>query len=494
MFSDPAILDLLGRYKPISSLQQAGSLLGWDMETYMPEAGVGDRGLAQANIALMLQKMTLELKPMVREAEKREGDLTDQEKGVVRVVNRRLDFYEKVPPRLIEELQRTSTEATVAWRSARKRADFGSFRPYLEKLVALKREEAEKLGYEKHPYNALLDQYEEGLTVDDVDGVFSTLIPELKRILGKVMAAGRYPKEHALEAIAYEPEAMRRVNERVVEILGMPLDRFRMDVSAHPFTSTISPNDVRITTRYEGKNFKSTMYSTIHECGHAIYNLQIGEELRQTPIGRGASLGIHESQSRFWENAVGRSEEFVKLVLPAIRENLPALLTYDEAQVYYYLNSVRPSPIRVDADELTYNFHIALRYEIEKRLLAGEVSPSELPSIWNGTVDTYLGLRPKDDSEGVLQDIHWSHGSIGYFPTYSMGNVLLGVIWKNLGENAGLETKVAGGEFLQLRNWLLEKIHKVGATYAPKELLMRSFGEGYNPEHLVRYLEQKFLS
>lgn len=253
-------------------------------------------------------------------------------------------------------------------------------------------------------------------------------------------------------------------------------------------------DDVRITTRYEGKDFRGTMYSTVHECGHAIYGLQVGQNLAYTPIERGASLGVHESQSRFWENAVGRSREFIHHVMPTLKENLPFLEPYTEERVYNYFNSVKASKIRVEADELTYNFHIALRYDIEKRLISGDISASDLPSLWNDTLDKYLGIRPENDAEGVLQDIHWSGASIGYFPTYSMGNVLVGVIWKALGGSGPLAGMVERGEFVQLREWLQQKIHRFGATYAPKELLRRSFGTGYDPEPLVAYLEGKYLT
>jgi carboxypeptidase Taq len=489
-FQNPTVKEILRAYKPIWSIQHARSLLGWDLEVYMPEKGGASRGLALAQLELMAQKMMLDLRPLLSRAEK-ETSMGDTDNGVIRVLKRDLHYFECVPPRLIEELRRTATEATVVWRAARKDSNFSSFEPYLEKIVGLKKEEADKLGYEKHPYNALLDRFEEGLTVDDVDAAFSMLAPALKRILDKVMTDGRFSKEPPLTSITYEKPSMERVNQKMIELLAMPKDRLRMDVSTHPFTTGIAPDDVRITTRYEGVDFKATMYSTIHESGHAIYQLQIGDGLAFTPLGRGASTGIHESQSRFWENAVGRSREFVHLVMPTLKENLSFLGPYGEDQVYAYLNSVKPSMIRVDADELTYNFHIMLRYDIEKRLLAGEVSVSDLPSIWNDTMDKYLGLRPANDAEGVLQDIHWSGGDMGYFPTYSMGNVLVGVIWKALGkELAGM---VEQGQLMQLRGWLREKVHKYGATYPPKELLKRSFRSGYDPAPLLDYLEQKFL-
>jgi carboxypeptidase Taq len=490
-FQNPVVREIIKKYEPIWSTYHAGAVLGWDLEVYMPQRGSAHRGLALAHMQLMIQRMTLDLRPLIAKAGK-EGDLNDAEKGVLRVLQRDLDYFEKVPPELVEELQKTATEGTVAWRAARKAASFAAFKPYLEKMARLKREEAEKLGYEKHPYDALMNQFEEGLTVADADAVFSKLLPELKRLLEKVQAQGKFTKVSPLTTAAYDESSMRRVNEKIVELLGMPKDRFRMDVSTHPFTIAIARDDVRITTRYEGVNFKATMYSTIHESGHAIYELQIGEDLLHTPVCRPASLGIHESQSRFWENAVGRSKEFVNVIMPTLKENLGFIAGYDAASVYEYLNAVKPSLIRVDADELTYNFHIMLRYEIEKRLLTGEIPVSDLPAVWDDTMEKYLGLRPANDAEGVLQDIHWSQGSMGYFPTYSMGNVLVGVIWRSLrGELAGM---VERGEFMQIRGLLRDRLHRHGATYAPKDLLRRSLGTGYDPAPLVEYLQQKFIA
>jgi len=235
------------------------------------------------------------------------------------------------------------------------------------------------------------------------------------------------------------------------------------------------------------------MYSTIHESGHALYDLGMGEDLRYTPIESGASYGIHESQSRFWENAMGRSREFVKLVSPLLKKNLPFVSKYGQDDLYYYFNLVRKSFIRVDADELTYNLHIALRYNIEKRMLAGDVKVSELPQLWDDTFKEFFGIKPPDDARGILQDIHWSGGSLGYFPAYSLGNVVLGMIWHRMGDGKMIRDSVGARDLGQLREWLRRKIHRWGSTYAPRELLQREFGETYNPAWLLKYYETKFL-
>lgn len=493
MTSNPIVRDILKRYSQVWALGHSMAVLGWDTETHMPEAGAKARGIASGQLAVLIQKATVGLEGLVGKAEKSK-DLDEMERGVVRTLRRSLDYYLRLPPELVDEIQRETTEATVVWRTAREKSNFKLFKPHLEKIVELERKVAEKLGYEKHPYNALLDLYEEGFTVSDADRVYSVLIPESKRLLGKVAAEGVYPSKHPLEYVSYDIGSMEKVNGEILELLKMPMARFRMDVSTHPFTTQIAPDDVRITTRYEGKDFKASLYSTVHESGHAIYGLGLGPKLAYTPVGDGASYGIHESQSRFWENVVGRSRGFVKLVRPVLKRHLPFVERYDERQLYLYFNTVRKSFIRVDADELTYNFHTAVRYEIEKKIIGGEVSVAEVPEVWHDTFESYLGIGPKDDSEGALQDVHWSGGSFGYFATYTLGNIVAAMIWHKMGRGVLIQEALRGGDVGALKEWLGSKIHRFGAIYPPKELQERVFGEAYNPERLLAYLSEKFLT
>jgi carboxypeptidase Taq len=489
---NPAIREILEKYQKIWAIEHSLSTLGWDTETGMPEAGATARGMASGQLQMMLQKAVLELRDPVRKAERSTG-LDDREMGVVRVLKRQLRYFTKIPPEFLDKMERTTTEATVVWRKARKNSDFKLFSQHLTKILDLKLEEAELLGYKKHPYNALLDLYDEGMTVQDADSIFSRLVPGVKKILEKVAKEGVYPSKHPLESAKYDLPAMTHVNEEILRMLDMPKERFKMAVSTHPFTNTISPDDVRITTRYEGSDFKASLFAVIHECGHALYELGTAKDIHYTPIDGGVSLGIHESQSRFWENAVGRSRGFVKLAYPMLKKSLPFVSRYDQEQLYLYFNMVKKSMIRVEADELTYNLHIAVRYEIEKRMLEGKVSVSELPEFWNDTFEVYLGRRPSKDSDGILQDVHWGFGSIGYFPTYSLGNVVMGMIWHKMGDGKLIDDSVGKGDLSVLRRWLGMNIHRWGSTYSPKELQMRTFGETYNPEWLLNYLSQKFL-
>ncbi len=444
------------------------------------------RGEVYANISTMIREQIMAMKEELERI--REEDLDDFGKGTIRLLKRAIKFYSAVPKEITEELERLTSQSAVVWRESRKREDFASFRPYLERIVEIERQIAEKLGYEGHPYNALVDLYEEGITVEDLDSIFSKLLPDLKTILEKVLSEGYFSSPHPLKEMSYDVKKMEEVNREVLKILGMPTGSFRMDVSAHPFTIRISSKDVRITTRYEGVDFRSTIFSVIHESGHAMYELSIDPNYEMTPVATGASTGIHESQSRFWENVIGRSKEFTRILYPILKDKLN--IRDDEESVYRYFNLVSPSLIRVDADEITYNFHIALRYEIEKNLISGKVSVSDLPSIWDDFMDKYLGIRPKTLSEGVLQDIHWSQGSFGYFPTYTLGNILAGTMYHFVDD---LPMKIASKDFPGIRSFLTDKICKYGAIYPPKVLLNKAFGEVYDPKRLTAYLERKYL-
>lgn len=484
------IREILERYKTIWALNHANAVLGWDREVNMPEEGIGGRSLASAEIAKLIQKLMLDESfiKLIDKAEE-EKDLTDIERGIIRMLKRDLKFYRRVPPEVVAEFAKVTSEAFVAWRNAKEKADFKVFAPYLERIIELARVIADKLGYDEHPYDALLDLHEEGLTSRDVDSIFSTLEPGIRRLLEKLEARG-WPKSHRLEEEPYDRRDMEAAIREVLALIGYPERRFRIDVSPHPFTTGLaSPFDVRITVRYPPKDFREPLFSAVHEFGHALYELQIDEALAFTPVGTGVSLGVHESQSRFWENMVGRSRGFLSHIAPILRKHLPFLAKYTDEDLYYYFNVVRPSLIRTEADEVTYNLHILLRYRLEKLMITGEVKVSDIPALWNEEMERLLGVRPKNDAEGVLQDIHWSHGSIGYFPTYTLGNVIAAQIRHAMGK---LDEMIAEGKFGEIKEWLRERIHKWGAVYPPKEVVRRATGEVYNPAYLLNYLESKY--
>lgn len=497
LIRDDVARRLVEKLKVVWALHHAMSLMGWDSETYMPKLGSRERAVASAELSVLSQKLYLssEVRELLAEAERRVEDYNDYERGLVRVVSREVRILERLPPEHVYEFSKLTQEAVHVWVQARERADFSIFKPYLERIVELSRKTAEYLGYEEHPYNALLDLYEEGLRIRDVDAVFDTIIPASKRVLDRILEEGYYPQHHPLEDVEYDRGAMEKVNREVLDLLGYPWDRARLDVSPHPFTTNMGVFDVRITTRYEGRDFKNTLYSVVHEFGHALYELQVDPRLAMTPLAGGVSLGVHESQSRFWENIIGRSMAFAETVKPLLDKHLGFTREYSVEDIYRYVNTVRPSLIRVEADEVTYNFHIYLRYTIEKKLIGGELRVDEIPQVWADMMEELLGVRPRNDAEGPLQDIHWSHGTIGYFPTYTIGNVLSAQIKYTVFPGGAPEELVREGRegIEKIKETLKEKIHRYGSTYAPKQLVEKATGEPLNPEHFVRYLESKYL-
>ena len=487
---------ILDAYKPMWSLNHAISLMGWDFETYMPTSGTEERGMADSQLHILHKNLLLnkDFVGLVESAKKLDG-LSDLEKGIVRVLNREITKQIKIPNELTQAESLERIRGNMVWREARQKSDFMMYAPHLKKMIEIKKQIAEKIGYEKHPYDALLDSFEEDLTVDDLDKVFGELTPRIQKILKKLVDLGSpFCKESKLAKSKYDIQSVDKLNHDILTLMQYDRKRFRMDVSTHPFTETMGLNDVRITTRYEGTDFKKSISSTIHEAGHALYDLQCDQSLSVTPLEGGSSLALHESQSRFWENIVGRSLSFVQLIAPMIRKQVNFANQVTDHELYLYFNNVKADYIRVDADEVTYNLHIALRYEIEKKIFGDELSVSEIPEFWNDRMEQLLGVRPTNDSQGVLQDTHWSSGLFGYFPTYTLGNLVSAIIASKMRNDLeDYEKDIKRGDFQPIREWLRLKIHQHGSAYAPKVLLKNTLNEGYNPDYFVTYIETKYL-
>ena len=487
---------ILDAYKPMWSLNHAISLMGWDFETYMPTSGTEERGMADSQLHILHKNLLLnkDFVGLVESAKKLDG-LSDLEKGIVRVLNREITKQMKIPNELTQAESLERIRGNMVWREARQKSDFMMYAPHLKKMIEIKKQIADKIGYEEHPYDALLDSFEEDLTVDDLDKVFGELTPRIQKILKKLVDLGSpFCKESKLAKSNYDIQSVDKLNHDILTLLQYDRKRFRMDVSTHPFTETMGLNDVRITTRYEGTDFKKSISSTIHEAGHALYDLQCDQSLSVTPLEGGSSLALHESQSRFWENIVGRSLSFVQLIAPMIRKQVNFANQVSHHELYLYFNNVKADYIRVDADEVTYNLHIALRYEIEKKIFGDELSVSEIPEFWNDRMEQLLGVRPTNDSQGVLQDTHWSSGLFGYFPTYTLGNLVSAIIASKMRKDLeDYEKDIKRGDFQPIREWLRLKIHQHGSSYAPKVLLKNTLNEGYNPDYFVTYIETKYL-
>lgn len=477
------IKELLIRYKDIWSIDYALSILGWDMETYMPPRASAERGEVRGNLETQIQRIYThpEFISLVENAK----PANDFERGVIRVLKRRIKYYTKLPKEFIEEEERTITRAFQDWREARAKSDFSIFQPTLEKVFELQRRKAEYLGYERHPYDALLDLYEEDLNIEKVERAFS-IMSDVSALFRKLKE--KYPEKHPIEELKYDEMFLRRLIDHILISLGFDYSRARVDVSPHPFTVNMGLYDVRITVRYEGRDFRRALMAAVHEFGHASYEMNISEELRATPVQRGASLSFHESQSRFWENIVGRSRSFVAKFYDAMTMALPELRSYSQDEIYEYLTIVKPELIRVEADEVQYPLHISLRFELERKIIEGEMNVKELPEAWNEKMEELIGIIPPNDSLGVLQDIHWAHGTVGYFPTYALGSMIASQLYYKL----GLAEAVKEGRYSEVMDTLRERIHKHGSVYHPEELLERATGEKLNPEYFLRYLSEKY--
>src|SRR3954452_1893235 len=493
---NPVINQILDTYKPMWSLNHAISLMGWDFETYMPRKGTEERGVADSQLH-MLHKGVLGNKDFVGlvGSAKKLGSPGDLERGIGRGLNREITKQIKIPKELTEAESLERIRGNMAWREAREKSDFTMYEPHLKTMIEIKKQIAERTGYERHPYDALLDEFEEELTVDDLDKIFGALTSRIQKILKKLVDSGSpFCKESKLGKSKYDIQKVDELNHDILTLLQYDMQRFRMDVSIHPFTEAMGLNDVRITTRYEGTDFKKSISGTIHEAGHALYNLQCDQSLSVTPLEGGSSLALHESQSRFWENIVGRSMPFVQLISPLIRKQVSFANQATDDELYLYFNNVKADYIRVDADEVTYNLHIAIRYEVEKKIFGDELSVSEIPEFWNDRMEQLLGVRPTNDAQGVLQDTHWSSGLFGYFPTYTLGNLISAIIASKMRKDLeGYEEDIKGGNFKPIREWLRLKIHQHGSVYTPKMLLNNAFNEDYNPNYFLAYIETKYL-
>jgi len=487
---NPTVKEILRKYRRIEAISHAENLLYWDMDTYMPKNGAEYRGDALAELDALSQELVLDpgFVNLVRRAEGE--DLNDYEKGIVRVLKRDIEYYEKLPPDFLAEMARAATLGFQAWREAKEKADFKIFQPHLERWVEIQRKLAEYLGYEEHPYDALLDRYHEGLRYKNVKDVFSELVPFASKFLRKVLDSGAYVPRHGLEDAEYCREDMESLNRKVLTVFGADWEGFRMDVSTHPFTDGVGKGDVRITTWYHGRDFRRSLLAAVHEWGHALYDSVMLDEFAFTPLHTGISYSLHESQSRFWENHIGRSLAFVEAFYDDFRRAVPSLSKFGVRDVYLYFNLVRPELLRVEADEVSYILHVALRYEREVVLLDGDVSVSELPQAWNEKMEKYLGVSPPDDAHGVLQDVHWSQYPFGYFPTYAIGTVLSAQIHTAMeGDIGPLEGFVRSRDFGPVRRWLAEKIHRFGSVYPPEHVIREATGRDLDPECFIRYVK-----
>jgi carboxypeptidase Taq len=492
-----AYAELIRRVKEIALLDSCASLLHWDHQTYMPAKGSAHRAEQLALLAGMSHRRFTAPKIGELLAVLEASDLvraTDSVVAVnVREIRRSYDRARKVPERLVRELMRVTTLARDVWVEARRAANFSPFRPWLEAIVRLKREEAQAVGYATVAYDALLDEYEPGETTAHLSALFEELRQGLLPLVEAVAGSGRRPDASILSR-DYSLERQEAFGRAVAAAIGFDFDAGRLDVTTHPFCSEIGPGDTRITTRYNPRDFGDAFFSIVHEAGHGLYDQGLDPAHHGTPMGTAVSLGIHESQSRLWENFVARSRAFWERFFPLARQAFPSALGDVALEGFYFaINEVTPSFIRVDADEATYSLHILLRYELEQALISEDLPVGELPSAWNERFTRYFGLTPPDHAQGCLQDIHWSGGAIGYFPTYALGNLYAAQFFAQARADLGdLDGQFLRGEFAPLLDWLRKKIHSQGQRYRAADLAVAVTGKPLSPWFFLGHLRTKF--
>ncbi len=495
-YSSKVVERLVNQYKEISLLGKVSALLGWDLNVNLPSRASETRASQEAFITkLISQRWKSEAFKADLASANKLKNLNPHELAIIRNLNHSAKFYHKVPEELIVEFSEASSRAFVAWRSAREKSDFSIFAPHLSKLVEINKLIAGHIGYKKNPYDALLDMYEPGLTAKECTQIFAGLTEGIGDLLKSIKKSKTYKTQKSSEDQEFPVESQKQIANFVLNKIGYDFNSGRMDVSAHPFTTELGAHDIRITNRYSPHNFIESIMVAMHEGGHALYEQGVDEEFVNTPLEGGVSLGIHESQSRFWENQVGRSEEFVDYIAATLKAFYPAQLAHDDARsMYLKFNAVRPSLIRVEADEVTYNLHIALRFELEEALINGKIKVDDLPKIWNAKMKKFLGVVPSSDAEGVLQDVHWSYGSFGYFPTYTLGNLYAAQFTHFMKKEIDAPSAIKSGNLGIILSWLRENIHKHGSYYWPNELCKRVTKKGLDPKYFLDYLSQKYAA
>ncbi len=482
--------------RQIALFSSIDALLGWDERTLLPPGGGEYRTEQMTLLSGMIHDPWTD--PQFGEwlarlaASPLAADPASDSGATIRRIQRRRDRKVKLPKKLVEELARAAVRGQQAWQRARQQSRFSELRPGLEKIVALKRQEAEALGYRQQPYDALLDDFEPDALTSQVAKVLAELREQLVPLVNAIRQSDRRP-DRSILGRTFPRTVQEQFGREAAAQIGFDFTRGRLDTTAHPFCSTAGPGDCRITTRYDERHFNDAFFGILHEAGHGIYEQGLRADQFGLPLGEAISSGIHESQSRLWENLVGRSLAFWEHFYPQAQRHFPqALGDVTLKDFYFAINGVRPSLIRVEADEATYNLHILVRFELELALLSGDLAVADLPGAWNEKYRQALGIVPPDDAQGVLQDIHWSAGLFGYFPTYALGNLYAAQFFAQAeADLGGLGPRFARGEFRPLGEWLGEKIHREGQRYSATELVERVTGRALSHTPLIEHLRER---
>ncbi len=495
----PALEQLRDRMGQLSDLRSVSGLAHWDQQTKMPPHGAPARAESLATLQRISHELFIddETGRLLEGAEAETGGEADDSDDVclVRLVRRQWDKARRVPTELAAELARAASMGQEAWVPARAASNFSAFAPYLERNVELARRYVEcHAGHDgfECAYDVLLDDYEPQMSTHTVARLFGELRSELVPLITRLTSEAARVDDTML--YGQFPVALQRpMVDEVVAMMGFDPTGWRIDDTVHPFAIRVGRGDVRITTRWDEHYFPAGLYGAMHECGHGLYEAGIPPAFDRSPLGSGESLGMHESQSRLWENMVGRGRSFSRVLAPCVASHFGGPLSdLDPDTLYRAVNRVKPSYIRVESDELTYALHIVLRFELEQELIEGRLAVADLPEAWNARFQEFFGITVTDDADGVLQDVHWSAGLIGYFPTYALGNLIAGQLWERANLDVpNLDQRIAAGELAPLREWLIENVHRHGSKFTTSELLERAVGGPISVHPFVRYLKHK---
>jgi carboxypeptidase Taq len=495
-----AVEELRERLGAIHDLSRAASLLAWDERTMMPSGGAEARAQTLATLARVRHEMFCadDIGRLVDQVRSEQGDVAPGESieaDLARVVARDWEKARRVPSDLQAEMAHASSTAENAWVEAKQRSDFAMLLPHLQQNIDLTKRYADCFdgfpGF-THPYDPLLDEYEPEMTTDRMRAVLTGLREGLVPLVREAADSGSGESEDPFRG-EFPTDGQRELVAEMISELPFPEDSWRIDPTEHPFAISIGRGDIRLTTRYDESNLAMALFSAMHEAGHGLYESGVDAELRRTPLARPRSLGLHESQSRLWENWMARSRPYLERLLPRLRERFPASFDAVEAeQLYRGANRVERSLIRIDADEVTYNLHILIRFELELEIFEGGLELTELPEAWNARYRDYLGIEVPDDAHGVLQDVHWPSGAFGYFPTYSLGNIIAGQLWDAAGRDLGdLESSIGEGDLASLGEWLRDRVHRHGRRLSPAEILDRAGCGELSAEPLLDHLRER---
>ncbi len=481
----------------IRNLEKSITILTWDERTYMPEGAVNGRSEMKKTLSqLKHKKLTSDkMKKLINELNKPSinSKLDDIQKAAVREMTRKFERNYNIPDELIMEISKQSSKAEKKWEKAKEKSDFDIFLPHLKKQIELHKKKAEYIDYENEPFDALLDEYQPGLTAKKVEDLFNPTIKKLKKFIDRLLSEGKKSERDIFKGKKFDVNKQIKLCKEITNKMGFDYQHGRLDEIAHPYTFGIE-DDVRITNSYSKENVGS-IFSAMHEAGHGLYEQGISEDIYGTCLSYPLSLGYHEGQARFWENIVGHSREFIDYLFPKLKRSFPQLKEYSAQEYYESINSVGRSLVRIESDEVTYTLHIGLRFDIESGLFRDEINPEELNEVWNNKMEEYVGLRPKDPSKGVLQDVHWSIGLFGLFPNYALGNMYASQIFKQIEKDIpDVKNKFREGQFEDLLSWLKENIYKYGRRYRPDEMTKKLTGEPLNHKYYINYLEDKYKS